>query len=46
METSITELNEKIERIEKVEPEEWEISAINERKNDEFLEWKSIENEL
>ncbi len=35
-----------LELIEEVEPEDWEISAINEKRDDEFLDWKSIENEL
>jgi len=35
-----------LELIEEVEPEEWEIEDLDERRKDEFLDWKSIENEL
>lgn len=35
-----------LELIEEVEPEKWEIEDLDERRKDEFLDWKSIENEL
>jgi hypothetical protein len=35
-----------LELIEEEEPEEWEVKDIEERRKDEFLDWKSIENEL
>ena len=41
---SLIEVN--LELIEEEEPEEWEVKDIEERRKDEFLDWKSIENEL
>jgi len=41
---SLIEVN--LELIEEEEPDEWEIKDIEERRKDEFLDWKSIENEL
>ncbi len=41
---SLIEVN--LELIEEEEPEEWEVEDIEERRKDEFLDWKSIENEL
>ncbi|MBO8181630.1 MAG: hypothetical protein H0Z28_02415 [Archaeoglobus sp.] len=35
-----------LELIEEVEPEKWEVEDIEERRKDEFVDWKSIENEL
>jgi chromosome segregation ATPase len=35
-----------LELVEEVEPENWEIEDLDERRKDEFLDWKSIENEL
>ena len=35
-----------LELIEEVEPDSWETEDIEERKRDEFVDWKSIENEL
>jgi len=41
---SLIEVN--LELIDEEEPEEWEVKDIEERRKDEFLDWKSIENEL
>jgi len=41
---SLIEVN--LELIEEEEPEEWEVEGIDERRKDEFLDWKLIENEL
>ncbi|AGK62004.1 hypothetical protein Asulf_02041 [Archaeoglobus sulfaticallidus PM70-1] len=35
-----------LDLIEEVEPEDWEIQTVKERKDNEFLDWKSVENEL
>ena len=35
-----------LELIEEEEPEEWEVKDLESRKKDDFLDWKSIENEL
>jgi|Deesub1362A_J573_1020465.scaffolds.fasta_scaffold03706_6 Arc/MetJ-type ribon-helix-helix transcriptional regulator len=41
-----TLINVNLELVEEVEPEKWEVEDIEERKKDEFVDWKSIENEL
>ncbi|GAB6102064.1 hypothetical protein JCM16138_12870 [Thermococcus atlanticus] len=35
-----------LQLIEEAEPEEWEKEAIGERRNDEFLEWDVVKDEL
>jgi len=35
-----------LELIPEDNPEDWEKDAVKERRKDEFLNWKSIENEL
>ncbi|NJE10410.1 hypothetical protein [Thermococcus sp. MAR1] len=35
-----------LQLIEETEPEEWEKKAIEERKDDEFLEWDVVKNGL
>ncbi|QDA31685.1 hypothetical protein FH039_08845 [Thermococcus indicus] len=35
-----------LQLIEEVEPEEWEGESIEERRNDEFLEWDVVKDEL
>jgi len=41
-----TLINVNLELVEEVEPEKWEIEDIEERRKDEFINWKLIENEL
>lgn len=35
-----------LELLKEVEPDSWEVEDIGERRTDEFLDWKSVENEL